>query len=150
MNISTKGLDNRTIYIEEIFRAPYDKVFKAWTTPESLKKWFLAEDGVTVINAELDLEVGGSYLIEVLYPGYEPSKISGEFLEVKKPNSLEYTWLTPVLNGRKTKVDVEFIALDSGSKIQLTHGEFNTTEEMQLHIDGWKGCIRQLSKFLGE
>ena len=148
MILTKKGPNQSTISIEETFRAPKDKVFKAWTTPESLKKWFMADEGVVVKEVTLALEVGGAYEIVAEYPGYDPTPIHGKFIHVIIPDMLEYTWLTPVLNGKMTKVDVAFIEDGLGSKIILNHGEFANQEEMKLHIQGWKACIARLHKFL--
>ncbi len=65
MIITKKGATGSTIKIEETFRAPREKVFKAWTTPESLKKWFMADEGVVVTDAKVELQVGGTYLISL-------------------------------------------------------------------------------------
>jgi len=148
MNISRKGEFNNTIVVEENFRAPRGKVYKAWTSPESLKKWFMAEDGVIVTDASVDLRVEGKYSIEVLFPGNEASRIDGHFLKVIIDDFLDYTWTVPLLNGRNTKVEVEFMDQDKGSKILLSHGEFKDEKELQLHLEGWKGCIAKLHEFL--
>lgn len=148
MIITKKGIKENIITIEETFRAPREKVFKAWTTPDSLKKWFMADKGVIVKDAEVNLEVGGDYFINVVYPGYDPTSIDGSFQKVKIPERLEYTWLTPVLNGKTTIVEVSFINQEKGSKIQLSHGEFQSEEEMKLHIEGWKGCLGKLHEHL--
>jgi len=148
MVITKKGAAESIIAIEETFRAPKEKVFKAWTTPESLKKWFMADEGVLVKKATVELYVGGAYRIDVMFPGNDSTSINGEFLKVIIPNLLEYTWLTPVLNGKTTKVDVAFKDLEQGSKIYLSHGEFENEDQMKLHIDGWKGCLSRLHEHL--
>ncbi|MBO6516118.1 MAG: SRPBCC domain-containing protein [Bacteroidia bacterium] len=148
MILTQKGKAERVIVLEETFRASSDKVFKAWTKPESLKKWFMAGEGVTVLEAQVDLQLGGRYQLDVQYPGYDASSITGEFLLVKQSEELSYTWLTEVLQGRTTQVDVRFEDLDTGSKITLTHAVFLNEHEMQLHIEGWKGCIGRLHQFL--
>jgi len=137
-----------TIQLEEVFRAPREKVFKAWTTPESLKKWFLAEEGVAVEDVEINLYIKGSYFIQVRYPGFDSTSIKGKFLQVNTTQYLEYTWLTPALKGKITTVEVSFEVLDQGSKLFLSHGEFANKDEMNLHIKGWKECIKHLHGFL--
>lgn len=148
MIITKKGINDRVIFIEETFRAPRDKVFKAWTKPESLKKWFMADEGVVVTDAAVHFEVGGTYFIEAMFPGFDPTRIEGAFLKVIMSEVLEYTWLTPVLKGRTTKVKVTFQDQDQGSKIHLYHAEFENENEMQLHIDGWKNCLAKLNEHL--
>jgi uncharacterized protein YndB with AHSA1/START domain len=110
----------------------------------------MAGEGVVVTDVEVNLHVGGTYFIEAVFPCYEPTKIDGEFLKVEQSDLLEYTWLTPVLNGRKTKVDVAFHDMEQGSKILLSHGEFENENEMQLHIHGWKEYLSRLTSLLGE
>lgn len=148
MIITKKGATENIIVIEENFRAPKAKVFKAWTTPESLKKWFMAEEGAVVKDAEVNLLVDGTYFINVAFRGYDPTSINGKFLKVSIPSALEYTWTTPVLKGKITKVEVKFLDREQGSKIYLSHGEFENENEMQLHIDGWKGCLSRLDEYL--
>ena len=148
MIITKKGASDNILEVEESFRAPKEKVFKAWTTPESLKKWFMADEGVIVKDAEVNLHVQGTYFIKVVFPGFDPTPIEGEFIKVEIPSALEYSWTTPVLNGRITKVDVVFLDQEQGSKILLSHGEFENEAEMKLHLDGWVGCLGKLHELL--
>jgi uncharacterized protein YndB with AHSA1/START domain len=46
--------------ISRIFKAPRELVFKMHTEPEHMAKW-LGPPGSTVIKADMDLRVGGSY-----------------------------------------------------------------------------------------
>jgi hypothetical protein len=47
-------------------------------------------------------------------------------------------------------VDVAFHDMEQGSKILLSHGEFENENEMQLHIHGWKEYLSRLISLLGE
>jgi uncharacterized protein YndB with AHSA1/START domain len=48
------------ILITREFDAPRHLVYKAWTTPELVKRWFGGNHG-EVTSAEIDLRVGGSW-----------------------------------------------------------------------------------------
>jgi hypothetical protein len=48
------------ILITREFDAPKHLVFKAWTTPELVKRWWHANRGVVTV-AEIDLRVGGTW-----------------------------------------------------------------------------------------
>ena len=48
------------ILITREFDAPRHLVYKAWTTPELVKRWFGGNHG-EVISAEIDLRVGGTW-----------------------------------------------------------------------------------------
>ncbi len=49
-----------TLRLTRTFAAPREKVFRAWTDPEELKKWF-GPVGYATPMAEVDLRVGGKY-----------------------------------------------------------------------------------------
>lgn len=53
--------DTRTITIERIFDAPVEKVWRAWTTPEMVKKWWGPKD-FTAPFAQIDFRPGGKYI----------------------------------------------------------------------------------------
>lgn len=49
------------ITISRVFDAPREKVWKAWTDPELIKKWWGPKD-FTAPRIEIDFRVGGKYL----------------------------------------------------------------------------------------
>ena len=49
------------LVIERIFEAPVELVWKAWTEPEHMKRWF-GPHGYTCPVVEIDLRVGGKNL----------------------------------------------------------------------------------------
>ncbi len=68
------------IFITREFDAPRDLVYKAWTTPELVKRWWHANRGeVTVV--EIDLRVGGTWRYLMVGEGFEVG-FHGEYLEI--------------------------------------------------------------------
>lgn len=53
--------DQKEIIIERVFDVPVEKVWKAWTDPEMIKKWW-GPKGFTAPVVEVDFRVGGKYL----------------------------------------------------------------------------------------
>ena len=53
-----------TLEVRRTFKAPREKVFRAWTRPEEMKHW-CAPSAEYETQAEVDLRVGGSYRIEM-------------------------------------------------------------------------------------
>jgi len=49
------------IVMTRVFDAPRRLVWKAFTTPELLKRWLLGPDGWSMPVCEIDLRVGGKY-----------------------------------------------------------------------------------------
>jgi len=69
------------ILITREFDAPKHLVYKAWTTPELIKRWWSGERGEVTI-ADVDLRVGGTWrYVMVANGGYEVA-FHGEYREI--------------------------------------------------------------------
>jgi uncharacterized protein YndB with AHSA1/START domain len=69
------------ILITREFDAPRHLVYKAWTTPELVKRWWSGHRG-EVTSAEIDLRVGGTWrYVMVASEGFEVA-FHGEFREI--------------------------------------------------------------------
>jgi uncharacterized protein YndB with AHSA1/START domain len=69
------------ILITRGFDAPKYLVYRAWTTPELVKRWWGGERG-EVTSAEIDLRVGGAWrCVMVTEVGYEVA-FHGEYREI--------------------------------------------------------------------
>jgi uncharacterized protein YndB with AHSA1/START domain len=69
------------ILITRDFDAPKHLVYKAWTTPELIKRWWSGDRGPVTI-AEVDLRVGGTWrYVMTANAGFEVA-FHGEFREI--------------------------------------------------------------------
>jgi uncharacterized protein YndB with AHSA1/START domain len=69
------------ILITREFDAPRHLVYKAWTTPELIRRWFAGNRG-QVVSAEVDLRVGGTWrYVMTANSGFEFA-FHGEYLEI--------------------------------------------------------------------
>jgi uncharacterized protein YndB with AHSA1/START domain len=69
------------ILIRREFEAPKHLVYKAWTTPELVKRWWSGNRGEMTI-AEIDLRVGGAWrYVTVTDEGFEVA-FHGEYREI--------------------------------------------------------------------
>jgi uncharacterized protein YndB with AHSA1/START domain len=69
------------ILITREFNAPKHFVYKAWTTPELVKRWWSADLG-NVTVAEIDLRVGGKWRYVMVADGGFEVAFHGEFREI--------------------------------------------------------------------
>jgi uncharacterized protein YndB with AHSA1/START domain len=69
------------ILITREFDAPKHLVYKAWTTPELVKRWWNAKRGEVTI-AEIDLRVGGRWRWVMIADGGFEVGFHGEYLEL--------------------------------------------------------------------
>jgi uncharacterized protein YndB with AHSA1/START domain len=79
---ATVTLPNDTqILITREFNAPAHLVYKAWTTPELVKRWWTAELGEATI-ADIDLRVGGAWRYVMVADGGVEAAFHGEYREI--------------------------------------------------------------------
>ena len=69
------------ILITRQFDAPKHLVWKAFTTPELVKRWWAGKRG-EVTSAEIDLRVGGTWRYAMRPEGGEEFAFYGEFFEI--------------------------------------------------------------------
>ena len=138
-----------TLQLTRTFAAPREKVFRAWTDPEEVKKWF-HPPGYETPSAEIDLRVGGKYRLGMRkLPDGEVFYLSGSYREVRRPERLVYTWqweAEPELGD--TLVTVQFHDRGGSTEVVLTHELFPTEKARQEHERGWSGGLDNLVKIL--
>ena len=69
------------ILITREFHAPKHLVYKAFTTPELVKRWWHAKRGEATI-AEIDLRVGGKWRYVMITDGGQEVGFHGEYREI--------------------------------------------------------------------
>ena len=75
-------LPNETqILITREFDAPKHLVYKAWTTPELIRRWWSANRGEVTV-AEVDLRVGGTWRYVMVADGGFEVGFHGEYREI--------------------------------------------------------------------
>jgi len=85
----TLPADNQILITRE-FNAPKRLVWKAYTTPELIKRWWSGDKG-TVTSADVDLRVGGRWrYVMTANEGFEVA-FRGEFHEVSPEDRLVNT-----------------------------------------------------------
>ena len=69
------------ILITREFDAPKHLVYKAWTTPELVRRWWNAKRG-EVTSCEIDLRVGGTWRYVMVTPDGTEGGFHGEYREI--------------------------------------------------------------------
>jgi uncharacterized protein YndB with AHSA1/START domain len=69
------------ILITREFDAPRDLVYRAWTTPELVKRWWHANRGEVTV-AEIDFRVGGTWRYVSITPDGTEVGFHGEYREI--------------------------------------------------------------------
>ena len=90
---TTERTSDRELVVTRTFNGPVHLVFKAWTTPELLMRWWAPESfGINLVGCEADARTGGRYRFVFDVPGQpEPMAFFGKYLEVTPPKRLVWT-----------------------------------------------------------
>ena len=90
---TTERTSDRELVVTRTFNGPVHLVFKAWTTPELLMRWWAPESfGIKLVGCEIDARTGGRYRLDFDVPGQpEPMAFFGKYLEVTPPKRLVWT-----------------------------------------------------------
>jgi uncharacterized protein YndB with AHSA1/START domain len=147
-NAATK--QKPSISIVRRFEAAPEKVWRAWTDPQSLKQWMAPSDAFAVLLAEADVRVGGRYRIVMKSPEGEEHDVSGVYREVTPNRKLVYTWAWKSTPERESLVTVELRAAGSGTELTLTHEQFFDAAARDRHQHGWDGCVGRLERLLAQ
>jgi len=122
-------------------------VFRAWTDPAQVKRWWSIGTGWTTNRAEIDLRVGGRLLLGNQPSGGGAVVITGEFVNVEPPNKLVYTWRFPGAVPEESLVTVEFNDFGDKTEVVITH-ERSPRAMAPGAIAGWKSALEGLTSFL--
>ena len=111
--VLTLPSDTEILMVRE-FDAPRDLVFKAYTTPELVRRWWAGKRGNVTI-AEIDLRVGGQWrYVMVADGGYEVA-FHGEYHEIVPNEKLVNTEIFEgAPEGGAALVTCTFEGLDDG------------------------------------
>ena len=88
-NPATKSVEQELI-ITRIFDAPRELVWKAWTDPERVKRWW-GPKNFTAPVSKIDLRVGGTYLNCMRSPEGKDYWSTGVYREIVEPSLLVCT-----------------------------------------------------------
>lgn len=125
-----------------------EKVWRAWTDPQALIRWFGPGEPDSVTVAEVDLRVGGRYHIVFHTPDGEDHDVSGVYQEVEPHRRLVFSWAWRSTPERVSRVTLEFEAVAGGCELLFTHDRFFDRQARVNHERGWTPTFGKLEAFL--
>jgi uncharacterized protein YndB with AHSA1/START domain len=143
----------RTLVTNRVFDASPERVYKAWTDPKQLARWFPPE-GFTAPVCELDVRVGGAMRIDMKGPEGEPFKGQlfpgrGVYREVVPNKRLAFAF-TPEMAGQA--MPTVFMSVDfeeQAGKTKLTIQQtLDTVADYQAMVK--QGMAAGLGESLGK
>jgi uncharacterized protein YndB with AHSA1/START domain len=152
----------RALVITRIFNAPREQVWKAWTKPEHMKRWW-GPKGFTSPVSKIDLRVGGAYLSCMRSPEGQDFWSTGVYREIVP---LERIVCTDSFADEKGSVvpashygmegafplemliTVTFEELDGKTRFTLRHDGIPAGQMSELTEAGWRQSFDKLAEVL--
>ena len=137
MSMTTSGTATVTlpaetqILITREFDAPPQIVFRAWTTPELVSRWWTARRGEMTV-CEIDLRVGGRWRYAMIANGGFEVAFHGEYREIVPGERLVSTEEFEGMPGAESLNTASFIPLDGGRRTRV---ELLVEHQEQAHRD---------------
>jgi uncharacterized protein YndB with AHSA1/START domain len=143
--------------LTRLINAPPAAVFKAWTDPETMKKWFCPRPWM-VTHVENDVRPGGSSLVVMRGPEGQEFPNHGVYLEVIPNRRLVFTdayvkaWepsAKPFMTGILTFDDEGGKTRYNAVVKHWTEADYQTHLGMGFH-EGWGKATDQLEELLAQ
>ncbi len=128
------------VRLRRTFAARREQVFRAWTEPEALARWF-RPFGNPITVSQFELRVGGTYRFESNPADGQRSTIKGTYLEIVRPEKLVFTWTSEGTRQIDTLVIVEFFERGESTEIVLTHERLADVDMVRTHQYGWESIL---------
>jgi uncharacterized protein YndB with AHSA1/START domain len=156
------GLSGEELVIQRVFDAPRDVVFKAWTEPARLMRWW-GPKGFTTPSFTVDLRIGGALHYCMRSPEGRDYWGIGVFLELDPPRRFVYTDAFADAEGNKftpsdygmsashplvSLVTVTFSAQQEKTSVTLRQSVPDAVEEREGMAQGWSEMLERLAGLL--
>ncbi|TAL69870.1 MAG: SRPBCC domain-containing protein [Bacteroidetes bacterium] len=155
--------------VSRLINAPLELVWKVWTKPEHLNRWW-GPKGYTMLTNKLDLKPGGIFHYKMKSPDGQimwGKFVFREIIELEKlvfvvsfsdefgnilRHPLSMTWPLEVLSAVSfTEKEGKTLLSISGIPINATKEEEKTfADGLESMNQGWKGTFEQLEEYLNK
>ena len=125
------------------FNAPKHLVYRAWTTPELIKRWWAGDHGITT-SAEVDLRVGGRWRYAMnTNAGFEVA-FHGEFSEVVPDERIVSTDIFEGMPGSGAAVTTVSFTEENGRTTLAVLTQYPSSEIRDMVIaSGMEGGLQE-------
>jgi uncharacterized protein YndB with AHSA1/START domain len=142
-------MSTNTVRLHRVLRAPTERVYRAFLTPEAMAKW-LPPNGFTGTVHEMDARVGGGYRMSFTnFNSGNSHSFGGTYLELLPHERIRYTarFDDPNLSGEMITT-VTLAAVFCGTEMQVTQEGIPAVIPIQACYLGWQESLVLLGKLV--
>ena len=135
-----------TVRLHRVLRAPPERVFRAFITPDALVKWN-PPHGFTATIHEMDVRVGGRFHMAFTnFTTGQTHSFGGEYTEIIPNERLRYTdkFDDPGLPGT-LEVTVTFAAVSCGTELTIEQSGIPEAIPVEMCYLGWQESLSLLT-----
>jgi uncharacterized protein YndB with AHSA1/START domain len=138
---------DRQILITRTFDVPRTLVYRAWTTPELVRRWWPARRGEMTV-AEIDLRVGGRWRYAMIAHGGLEVAFHGEYREIVPGERIVSTEVYEAMPDAPALDTATFTESDGVTTLELLV-EHETQQARDFHVqsgmeDGLRDALEDL------
>jgi uncharacterized protein YndB with AHSA1/START domain len=141
---------DRELIVSRLIDAPRVLVFRTWTQPEHVARWW-GPQGFTTVFCEMDIRVGGSYRFGMRSPRGSEHWKCGTYREIVESERIVFTFAWE--NGYGEPGDellttVTFAEEGARTRLTLRQSQFRTTGRRDDHLAGWTSCLERFAEYI--
>ena len=129
------------ITVEASVKAPIDRVWHAYTTPEDIKQWNAASDDWHTTQARVDLREGGAFTSRMeAKDGSFGFDFAGTYTKIVPHECIEY-----VFGDRSAPV--QFVTSANDVLVRVSFDP-ETQHPLEMQREGWQAILNNFAKFV--
>jgi len=141
-NVISNSTSNRELSVSRLLNAPRELVWKVWTEPEHIAKWW-GPNGFTNTIDKMEIKPGGIWDLIMHGPDGVDYKNKSKFIEIVKPEKISFrhltgpkftTTITFTEQGNKTLLQWVMV-FDSAEELERTVKQFKADSGLKQNVD---------------
>ena len=148
--VADTSVAEQDLVVTRVIDAPRRLVFKAWTQPEHVARWW-GPKGFTTIHCDMDIRVGGRYRCAMRSPNGTDYWKVGVYREIVEPERIVFTFAWEDADGHpghELLTTVTFAEDGTKTRLTLTQSVFETAERRDDHGAGWTSCLERFAEYI--
>ncbi|MEQ9606852.1 MAG: SRPBCC domain-containing protein [Kiloniellaceae bacterium] len=144
---------DRVLVITRLLDAPRALVFKVWSQPEHLVRWW-GPQGFTLPDCTLEFHPGGAFRCLMRSPEGSEHRMHGVYQDIVEPEKISFTWGWVDAEGQRGHETLVTVLLEEagegGAKTKLTLRQalFESVTARDAHNGGWSGSFERLAAYV--
>ena len=136
-----------TVSFDSLISASVQDVWKAWTDPDLILKWFGSDPDGEGLKATMDVRPLGTYEIQFRNSNLDEHTCSGVYAVVEECRQLAFSWEWKSEPGVESFVTVLFVPEGEYTRMYFEHAHVGN-KSLHNYTDGWQGAFSKLERLL--